>query len=423
MLFFDNEDKLWVHQFNLYEMDPETGATSIVYAPNTSGIYISNGVETEIPQKSHGAFDRSTGVYWDIRTASREGDYAFTKYDISTGKQIDSIAVPNTDILPSPAPHKAPSLAFANDNNAGGILNIERGTTFINDQVISLGTNRGHVINNQFIGGGFDNYGIIDSYHNIEGGFTNHESGVMNVVGYFHPLFSTVENYGMINLLPSVGEYPSTEVQMMDGTFNNHGVYRIDTPVKSGGTLNNHGIFEITPRGSYEINSFLGFRQKAGGQTIVNGVLHNHHHLPGLAGGTLSGNGIVISELGIVGGREDFTISPGSPIGTLTLKTPWIKLAARRSLDIELAGTDTQQYDRLVIAGGGVIYMPFGPAPVNVLLREGFIPQAGDRFEIIKADFHTSGREEGLSFNFPSLPDGLTWDVEYTDTSVILKVI
>lgn len=162
------------------------------------------------------------------------------------------------------------------------------------------------MINNGFIGSNFENFGIIDSYDDIgEQGLTNREGGIINVVGYFTPCNWTINNFGTINLLPSVGSYP--------------------------------------------FNGFSDYKQEAGGLTIVDGILHTDR-LHNLYGGTLTGSGTIAfnnNGSGIVGngGGQTFNISPGSPTG------------------------------------------------------------------------------DNLSFNYPTLPNGLTWEVEYTSKSVIIKVI
>ncbi|MEE9356742.1 MAG: thrombospondin type 3 repeat-containing protein [Methylococcaceae bacterium] len=109
-LFFDNENKLWIGSPGgsfLFAMDLVTGTTSAAFDSNTSSL--TGGITTKILIKSRGAFDRSTGLYWDL-----DPNYIFTIHNISNGELVDTIMTPNTDILPDVI--KRPALAFANNS-------------------------------------------------------------------------------------------------------------------------------------------------------------------------------------------------------------------------------------------------------------------------------------------------------------------
>jgi len=367
-------------------------------------------VELEGIVGSHGTFNLATDLYWAVIENN------VTVHDIKTGQLIRKFSLKN----PPKSLRGQFSLAFADISNA---FDVAAGTSFINDTVNEdLGVNKGHVINHGVLASSFTNLGIIDSYDEISGqNIINGEGGTINIVGTFSPVGDIINN-GFIHLQPSVGDFPETTADLGHATLTNNGVFRIDTPVIGKGKIVNQGVFEITPRGSYQLDSFYNYQQLSGGRTIVDGTLRVGG-LNVLFGGSLSGNGTVIAPSGIVGfgAGQTFNISPGSPIGTLTLDTDWITLGTDQSLDFEIAGIASDQYDHLKTTGD--IYFDLraydSDTPVNVLLREGFVPQAGDIFEIITA---RSIAGDAVSFNFPSLPEGLSWDVELNASSIVLKV-
>jgi len=367
-------------------------------------------VELEGIVGSHGTFNLATDLYWAVIENN------VTVHDIKTGQLIRKFSLKN----PPRSRLGLFSLAFADISNA---FDVAAGTSFINDAVNEdLRVNKGHVINHGVLASSFTNLGIIDSYDEISGqNIINGEGGIINIVGTFAPAGDIINN-GFIHLQPSVGDFPETSTDLGHATLTNNGVFRIDTPVIGKGKVINQGVFEITPRGSYRLDSFNNYQQLSGGRTIVDGTLLVAG-LTGLEGGTLSGNGTVIAPGGIVGlpSSQKSNISPGSPIGTLTLDTVWTTFGSNQSLDFEIAGTASDQYDHLKTTGDIYFYAYHrGDTSVNVLLREGFVPQAGDIFEIITA---RSIAGDAVSFNFPSLPEGLSWDVEKTDTSIHLHVL
>ena len=72
------------------------------------------------------------------------------------------------------------------------------------------------------------------------------------------------------------------------------------------------------------------------------------------------------------------TVAPGASIGTLTVTGD---VASGGVLEIEAAGTAAGEFD--VIAGGGPLDV--GGGTVRIVLREGFLPQAGDELAIATA--------------------------------------
>ena len=94
-------------------------------------------------------------------------------------------------------------------------------------------------------------------------------------------------------------------------------------------------------------------------------------------------------------------LSPGNSPGNLTFGGD-VVLGPSSATLIELAGTDTGEYDQLLIAGD----LQIG-GQLQVDLLDGFIPEAGDRFDIL--DFATQSGSFA-AMNLPVLEGGLAWD-------------
>lgn len=120
-LFFDDSDKLWVKEFGyIFEMDPLTGAAefsrSISFVDGGVVIDITGGTPMGGDIKSHGAFDRESGFYWEVELSPWSTSFMH-KYDVSGGagfQSAESIIIPNGNIVDYL--YKQPALAFAYEN-------------------------------------------------------------------------------------------------------------------------------------------------------------------------------------------------------------------------------------------------------------------------------------------------------------------
>jgi hypothetical protein len=99
----------------------------------------------------------------------------------------------------------------------------------------------------------------------------------------------------------------------------------------------------------------------------ANGVVNNTGHL----GGSGRINGTLNNEAG-------GTVSPGIGTGTLSVDIAYVQDSAA-TLDIELGGTAPGTFDKLLV--NGVAQLGNG----NVSFVNGFVPQPGDSFEILRA--------------------------------------
>lgn len=125
--------------------------------------------------------------------------------------------------------------------------------------------------------------------------------------------------------------------------------------------------------------------------------------------GTLTGSGTIHRLLyNDVGG----TVRPGNGIGTLVVLGTYIQVESSR-LELELGGTAPGTYDCLRVSGTAALR-----GAVSVQLVDGFMPSAGDIFDIL--DFGTL--TNGFTLDLPSLADGLSWDTSLLPTQGILSV-
>jgi hypothetical protein len=228
-----------------------------------------------------------------------------------------------------------------------------------------------------------------------------------------------VQNTGSIEAFDQTGE------MIFDGMFDNlaGGLVAIrDSAIRFNGGLANAGQVSSGP-GVADLfgdvdNAGAGIIGLAGGATlsIVGDLVQN---------GTLNlltdSRAIVFEDFTGTGGSTGpgtlevlGTLSPGASPAEVTFGGD---LILGTDTLIELAGTDTGEFDRLVVGGqitlGGLL---------DVSLIDSFMPTAGDVFEIV-----TAGELSG-TFNMETLPTLtglLAWDVDYDTTNdlVALSVV
>lgn len=110
---------------------------------------------------------------------------------------------------------------------------------------------------------------------------------------------------------------------------------------------------------------------------------------------------------GAVGFTNNGTLAPGNSPGTLTINGDFLQ-GGDGILEIELGGYDQgDSYDYLAITGTAELH-----GALNLILGDGFTPEAGDTFDILYA-------AGGLSGGFASIsaPSGWIWDLAYLDSN------
>lgn len=121
---------------------------------------------------------------------------------------------------------------------------------------------------------------------------------------------------------------------------------------------------------------------------------------------------------GSSGGGDIFFLGdlrPGNSPAIVTFANS-VGLGANASLEIELGGTAKGRgYDSVAVAGTAAL-----DGGLSVSLIDGFVPSIGNTFEILTA---TGGITGSFATESLPVPIGLTWDVVYGASSILLTVI
>ena len=181
------------------------------------------------------------------------------------------------------------------------------------------------------------------------------------------------------------------------------------------GALDGAGVVTKTGRGTLSLNgdaaAYTGPIDVNDGILLVNG---NASSAPVTisADGTLGGDGAVGSVVN--GGR----VSPGNSPATLNVFGDFTQ-HAEGVLVMQLAGEDGPgvDYDHLAVRGGGAASLD---GTLEVSLLKDFSPKERDTFEILTAAGGVTGTF--ANENLPSLSSGLSWNVVYGASSVLLEV-
>ncbi len=291
----------------------------------------------------------------------------------------------------------------------------------------------------------FDNYGfLIASVFSIEGGqgdgtnskVVNHESGNI-IIGLWTDMYSNesiFENAGKVSYVNLGGDnYVPNHVPdaflLLRGVIKNTGTFLVDRKANENvchqagnASVNiiNDGLFEI---GKGTICTFMSdsthgiveFVQNSGtlkvdGEFSASSIaIHK---------GVITGNG-AITGFAAYALNDKTLITPGGvSIGSLSLSPNdnGFIFCDLCSIDIDIAGIEATKIDHLAIVDDNFYALRLN---LNVHLRDGFIPQQGDSFNIISANTIYSAQ---IYPNLPELPGGLNWDVQNNGTNIILTV-
>jgi hypothetical protein len=130
-------------------------------------------------------------------------------------------------------------------------------------------------------------------------------------------------------------------------------------------------------------------------------------------GGTLSGNGAIAGPgTRVITGK----VAPGNSPGCVSDQGN-VVFEGSASLEIEIGGTTPcSQFDQYSVA----LRLTLNGPTLNVLLINGFVPSAGQRFRVL-----SWGTLVGTFrlVNTPALPAGLSWDTSSLYTSGELAVV
>jgi arylsulfatase A-like enzyme len=166
-------------------------------------------------------------------------------------------------------------------------------------------------------------------------------------------------------------------------------------------------LMHVTIGAGASLTALNGLRIAPGGAVVLNGQISTFRTVE-IAGGTLSGSGLVTGNL-----TNDGALAPGSSPGVLTVDGDYTQ-SDQATLVIELAGAADEPsseplFDQLVITGAADL-----AGNVEVLTRDGFTPLAAQEWLILSADGGILGR-----FDAP----GPLWQLRYEADGVILQVV
>jgi hypothetical protein len=146
------------------------------------------------------------------------------------------------------------------------------------------------------------------------------------------------------------------------------------------------------------------------GEVVFHGgtLIANSLSIPN--GETFSGEGTLQSNL-----INSGMVSPGSSPGILTIDGVFTQ-ESNGSLAIEIGGdTPDSEHDQLLITGAASL-----DGTLDVTLINDFSPELGDSFSILT---YTSHSGTFSTVNLPALDAGLSWQVAYNPTGIVLSVI
>lgn len=261
--------------------------------------------------------------------------------------------------------------SFGNTNGANRSLTIDGGTFLLNGET--------YVRNVEMTAGWIDNtIGGSGDIRSRSGGsvVTVRAADESSVIA------SSYSSVGSTTFIVEDGA--AVHDLMMSGSFTN------------GGAMTKDGDGRMTMGG---ISSHTGGIEVMTGRLAVTGTLAAGENVLVEGGSTLEGTGsvpgIVTQQGGLEAGLDGLAVFS---IGTLDQDASAVTVA-------EVGGTTAGSgYDQFVVTGTADL-----DGTLDVLLVDGFVPVAGDVFDLLVAGGRTGNFD---TVNLPSLPVGLAWELE-----------
>jgi fibronectin-binding autotransporter adhesin len=191
-----------------------------------------------------------------------------------------------------------------------------------------------------------------------------------------------------------------THFDAIENLANNSGSLRLSNGAKfapGAATFSNSGTVTIDPTSELDLAAYV----QTDGLTLVDGTLS-------ASGGVLL-NGGLLKGIGLIAGAVDNeagTVSPGDSPGTLSVLDDYTQ-GAGGTLEIELAGTGSGQFDVLSVGGNALI-----DGTLDVTLLNGFVPMDGETFTVLTS--------LGLSGEFAHVNAPASVNVTYEGNNVVL---
>jgi hypothetical protein len=194
-----------------------------------------------------------------------------------------------------------------------------------------------------------------------------------------------------------------------DGLFVNSGSFRKEdgtntTRFDNDVSFNNSGTVDVGSGNlTFAAAALYGpFTQTAGWLRLAGG---NVRGALNIQGGALSGYGTITG-----GVRNGGAVSPGDPIGTLTIVGTYTQTG---ELDIDLGGlAPGVDYDQLIVTGGASLR-----GVLRIALNNGFMPTLGDNFSVLSFGSHLGTFDLLIGAN---LGCGVSLLASYSPTNLVL---
>lgn len=185
----------------------------------------------------------------------------------------------------------------------------------------------------------------------------------------------------------------------------------------AGRSLNKYGAGELVLTGA---NTFTGGTYIGEGTVRINnpsGSAFGTGAVTVEAGATLTGAGSFTGAL-----QNNGTLSPGNSPGLMTIGSGSV-LAGTTLIELggllraSLAEHGVGYHDAIDVGGAGAI--TFG-GTLQVVLHGGFVPNAGDAFDLF--NFTSAGSSAFAFLDLPDLAEGLSWNTDLLYTSGTISV-
>ncbi len=269
--------------------------------------------------------------------------------------------------------------------------------------------------------------GFIRGTGRFVAGLNNGAAGTIRAETGDHLIIDTTgpTNAGTIELAGGTVEYSKTLTNLAGGTISGRGVFRGSSSSPGSVGLTNQGVLSFSA-GLTDINGDVN--NTGAGKIVVGGgstatfyddVVNNGSEIRTVTGsrsvffgdvsgaGPFTGGGVVELDGDLKPGNSPANVSFGGNV----------VIGPTAGTDIELAGTTKgTNYDSLTVAGNVSL-----SGTLNVSLIGGFVPSAGQTFNIMSAAGGITGKFDAM--NLPALASGLSLGVTYTTNAINVSVV
>jgi hypothetical protein len=213
------------------------------------------------------------------------------------------------------------------------------------------------------------------------------------------------------------------EALILTGTLNNAGLVDVQSGIlEVMGATNNNNDIDARDGAILRFRGGVGLDNNSGSQlAITSGVVDVFGSVGNGAGAEIAVGGTAVAVFhDVVINAGTIFVQPGGEIFMLEN----LGFTPTGAFNVALQGIDETDPDAEPSDGFGQVQVS-GPATLagtlEVSLLNGFMPMAGDMFQILTA---SSGRTGMFTTELlPTLPGGLDWNVIYNPNSVVLAVL